>query len=118
MEAWRFFKQTVRMVFVGTKAYTLWCAFLLTVIGVGVSFYLKQLDTGLIVTNMRNQVSWGLYIGNFTYLVGIAAAAVLLVIPAYVYHFDPIKEIVVQGELFAASAIVMALMFVLADLGR
>jgi Ni/Fe-hydrogenase subunit HybB-like protein len=118
MEAWVFFKKTVNMVFFGTKVYYLWCAFLLTIIGVGVSFYLRQLDAGLIVTNMRDQVSWGLYIGNFTYLVGVAAAAVLLVIPAYIYHFDPIKEIVVLGELLAASAIIMALMFVLADLGR
>ena len=118
MEAWRFFKKTVRMVFVGTKVYYLWCVFLLAVIGVAVTFYLKQLDAGLIVTNMRDQVSWGLYIGNFTYLVGVAAAAVLLVIPAYIYHFDPIKEIVVLGELLAASAIIMALLFVIADLGR
>ena len=49
-------------------------------------------------TNMNNQVSWGLYIANFTYLVGMAAAAVLLVVPAYVYHFKPIKEIVVLGN--------------------
>lgn len=118
MEAWRFFKKTVSMVFIGTRAYYLWCAFLLTIIGIAITFYLKQLDAGLIVTNMRDQVSWGLYIGNFTYLVGVAAAAVLLVIPAYIYHFDPIKEIVVLGELLAASAIIMALMFVLADLGR
>src|SRR5665811_286687 len=118
MEAWIFFKRTVGMVFVGTKVYYLWCAFLLTIIGVAITFYAKQLDAGLIVTNMRDQVSWGLYIGNFTYLVGVAAAAVLLVIPAYVYHFDPIKEIVVLGELFAASSIVMALLFVTVDLGR
>ena len=119
MEAWLFFKKTVRMVFVGTKA-------LLPLVRLftchhrwsRVTFYVNQLDAGLIVTNMRDQVSWGLYIGNFTYLVGVAAAAVLLVIPAYIYHFDPIKEIVVLGELLAASAIIMALMFVLADLGR
>ncbi len=118
MEAWDFFKKTLRMVVFGTKWYYLWCAFLLTVIGVGISFYLHQLEAGLIVTHMRDQVSWGLYIGNFTYMVGVAAAAVLLVIPAYIYHFNPIKEIVVLGELLAASAIIMALMFVLADLGR
>ncbi len=118
MEGWRFFKKTLTLVVKGSKGYYLWCAFLLAVIAVGVKFYLEQLDAGLIVTNMKNQVSWGLYIGNFTFLVGVAAAAVLLVIPAYIYHFDPIKEIVVLGELFAASAIVMALMFVMADLGR
>jgi Ni/Fe-hydrogenase subunit HybB-like protein len=67
---------------------------------------------------MNDQVSWGLYIANFTYLVGAAAAAVLLVIPAYIYQFKPIKEIVVLGELFAASSITMAILFVMVDLGR
>jgi Ni/Fe-hydrogenase subunit HybB-like protein len=118
MEAWRFFKQTLVLVAKGRPAYYAWCALLLLVIGIGLWFYLRQMETGLIVTNMRDQVSWGLYIANFTYLVGVAAAAVLLVIPAYVYHFDPIKEIVVLGELFAASSIVMALLFVFVDLGR
>lgn len=118
MEAWDFFKKTLRMVVVGSKWYYLWCAFLFALIGVGISFYLKQTEAGLIVTNMRDQVSWGLYIGNFTYLVGVAAAAVLLVIPAYVYHFNPIKEIVVIGELLAASAIILSLLFVVCDLGR
>ena len=46
---------------------------------------------------MRNQVGWGFYISNFTFLVGVAAAAVLLVIPAYVYNFKPIKEIAFLG---------------------
>lgn len=102
----------------GSLAYYAWCIFLLAVTFLGLKFYIAQLDQGLIITNMRDQVSWGLYIANFTYLVGIAAAAVLLVIPAYIYHFDPIKEIVVFGELFSASSIIMALMFVFVDIGR
>jgi Ni/Fe-hydrogenase subunit HybB-like protein len=118
MEAWRFFKKTLVLVVKGRPVYYAWCALLLLVMGVGLWFYLKQWESGLIITNMRDQVSWGLYIANFTYLVGVAAAAVLLVIPAYIYHFDPIKEIVVLGELFAASSIVMALLFVTVDLGR
>jgi molybdopterin-containing oxidoreductase family membrane subunit len=84
----------------------------------GFFFYLKQHEVGLIATNMNDQVSWGLYIANFTYLVGAAAAAVLLVVPSYVYHFKPIKEIVVLGELFAASSVIMAVLFVMVDLGR
>jgi Ni/Fe-hydrogenase subunit HybB-like protein len=118
MEAWRFFKRTLVLVAKGRPVYYLWCALLLFIMAVGLWFYVKQMETGLILTSMRDQVSWGLYIANFTYLVGVAAAAVLLVIPAYVYHFDPIKEIVVLGELFAASSIVMALLFVTVDLGR
>jgi len=117
-ETWHFYKGTLNLVVKGSKAYYAWCFFLLAVIAVGFIFYLKQHDVGLIETNLTNEVSWGLYIANFTYLVGMAAAAVLLVVPAYVYHFKPIKEIVVLGELFAASSIVMAILFVMVDLGR
>jgi len=118
VEAWRFYKKTLKLVVTGGPAYYGWCLFLICIIVVSFRYYLYQLDHGLIVTHMRNEVSWGMYIANFTYLVGVAAAAVLLVIPAYVYHFGPIKEIVVLGELWAASSIVMALLFVFIDLGR
>ena len=118
MEAWRFYKKTLKLVVSGGPAYYTWCLFLVAVIVLGLKCYLQQLDQGLVVTHMRDQVSWGLYISNFTYLVGVAAAAVLLVIPAYLYDFRPIKEIVVLGELWAASSIIMALLFVFLDLGR
>ncbi|MGQ9647062.1 MAG: sulfate reduction electron transfer complex DsrMKJOP subunit DsrP [Thermodesulfobacteriota bacterium] len=117
-ETWHFYKRTLAVVTHGSKLYYAWCFTLLFFVIVGFTFYLKQHDAGLIATNMNDQVSWGLYIANFTYLVGTAAAAVLLVIPSYVYHFKPIKEIVVLGELFAASSIVMAILFVMVDLGR
>ncbi len=117
-ETWHFYKRTLTLVATGSRLYYAWCFFLLAMIATGLLFYLKQHEMGLIATNMNDQVSWGLYIANFTYLVGAAAAAVLLVIPSYVYHFKPIKEIVVLGELFAASAIVMAILFVMVDLGR
>jgi molybdopterin-containing oxidoreductase family membrane subunit len=68
---------------------------------VGLHGYAHQMKHGLITTNMRDQVSWGFYIGNFTFLVGVAAAAVLLVIKAYVYQWKPIKEVVILGELLA-----------------
>ncbi len=84
----------------------------------GALAYLDQVRDGLIVTNMRDQVSWAFYIGNFTFLVGVAAAAVVLVIPAYVYHWKPIKEIAILGEILAISAIVMCLLFVTVDMGR
>ncbi len=117
-ETWHFYKRTLVLVAKGSQLYYAWCFFLLAIVAVGFLFYLKQHELGLIATNMNDQVSWGLYIANFTYLVGAAAAAVLLVIPSYIYHFKPIKEIVVLGELFAASSIVMAILFVMVDLGR
>lgn len=117
-ETWHFYRRTLTLVATGSKLYYAWCFSLLAIIIAGFIFYLKQHEVGLIATHMNDQVSWGLYIANFTYLVGAAAAAVLLVIPSYVYHFKPIKEIVVLGELFAASSIIMAILFVMVDLGR
>jgi molybdopterin-containing oxidoreductase family membrane subunit len=102
----------------GNRAYQLWLALLGILIVSGAAAYINQVRTGLAVTAMRDQVSWGFYIGNFTFLVGVAAAAVVLVIPAYIYDWKPIREIVIFGELLAISAISMCLLFVLVDLGR
>jgi molybdopterin-containing oxidoreductase family membrane subunit len=113
-----FLKGCVRQIVSGGTAYKAWVAFLLVTIVVGGISYAQQASGGLIVTNMRDEVSWAFYIGNFTFLVGVAAAAVLLVIPAYVYHWKPIKEVVVLGELLAISALVMCLLFILVDMGH
>ncbi|MCC6746979.1 MAG: polysulfide reductase NrfD [Deltaproteobacteria bacterium] len=109
---------SLRLVTRGTRGYYVWVAFLLLCIAAGVHGYIDQLQHGMVRTNMRDPVSWGFYIGNFTFLVGVAAAAVVLVIPAYVYQWKPIKEIVIIGELLAVSAIIMCVLFVFVDLGR
>ena len=84
----------------------------------GGSGYLGQITHGLIRTHMRDSVSWAFYIGNFTFLVGVAAAAVMLVIPAYIYDWKPIKEIVIFGELLAVCAVIMCLAFIIVDIGN
>jgi molybdopterin-containing oxidoreductase family membrane subunit len=109
---------SLRLTVRGGSAYYAWMAFLFVLLLSGVFAYARQFDEGLIVTNMRDQVSWAFYIGNFTFLVGVAAAAVMLIIPAYVYHWKPIREIAIFGELLAISAIVMCLLFVTVDIGR
>jgi molybdopterin-containing oxidoreductase family membrane subunit len=114
----RFVSGSLRLVTRGPAGYWVWLAALAALIVSGIAAYAHQWQAGLAATAMRDQVSWGFYIGNFTFLVGIAAAAVVLVIPAYIYHWKPIREIVIFGELLAVSAIVMCLLFVLVDLGR
>jgi Ni/Fe-hydrogenase subunit HybB-like protein len=114
----RFTRGSLRLLAQGPTSYWLWLGLLGTLIVSGVLAYAGQVRTGLAVTAMRDQVSWGFYIGNFTFLVGVAAAAVVLVIPAYIYNWKPIREIVIYGELLAISAIVMCLMFVMVDIGR
>lgn len=111
------FVAAVKEVPKGGRGYRTWVLFLLLLIGLGIWGYAIQLRQGLVVTNMRNQVAWGFYISNFTFLVGVAAAAVLLVIPAYVYNFKPIKEIAFLGEMMAITAIIMCILFVTVDVG-
>ncbi len=113
-----FLRGSARIITSGDRAYKIWVSALLTLILIGLFAYSFQLRQGLIATNMRDQVSWAFYVGNFTFLVGIAAAAVMLVIPAYVYNWGPIKEVAILGELLAISAIIMCLLFVLVDMGR
>ncbi|MFQ5514453.1 MAG: sulfate reduction electron transfer complex DsrMKJOP subunit DsrP [Myxococcota bacterium] len=115
---WRFVVGSARLITSGGRGYYIWIGFLALVIVTGIAAYVHQASYGLITSNMRDQVSWGFYIGNFAYLVGVAAAAVVLVIPAYVYDWKPIKEVVLLGELLAIAAIVMCILFVTVDLGR
>jgi Ni/Fe-hydrogenase subunit HybB-like protein len=113
-----FLRGCARLVSRGNRAYFAWLGVLGVAIAIGATCYAHQFRAGLIATNMRDQVSWAFYVGNFTFLVGVAAAAVLLVIPAYVYNWGPIKEVVILGELLAISAITMCLLFILVDMGR
>jgi molybdopterin-containing oxidoreductase family membrane subunit len=105
-------------VFKGGRLYWSWVGGLGVVVLAGMAFYWRQLDQGLIVTGMSDQVSWGAYIANFTYLVGVAAAAVMLVIPAYVFHREDVRHVVLIGEGIAVAAVVMSILFVVVDLGR
>jgi Ni/Fe-hydrogenase subunit HybB-like protein len=114
----RFTTATLSAMLKGGRAYYLWLAFLLAWVVLGVVAYLHQLDVGLSATNMMDQVPWGAYIANFTYLVGMAAAAVMLVIPAYIYDDHALHDVVVLGELLAVAVLTMCLMFVMVDIGR
>lgn len=114
----RFLWRCARVSFVGDWRYHAWMGALTIVALLGLNAYAKQLVEGLSTTGMTDEVSWGLYIANFTFLVGMAAAAVMLVIPVYVYRNKELHDLVIFGELLAVAAIVMCLAFVTVDLGR
>lgn len=114
----RFTMGSLKIILKGGKAYYAWLIFLIILILWGGTGYFGQLKEGLIITHMRDSVSWAFYIGNFTFLVGIAAAAVMLVIPAYIYNWKPIKEIAIFGELLAVCAVIMCISFIVVDIGN
>ncbi len=102
----------------GSLLFYAWMVVLTAVVLVGLSAWAQQVSRGMALTGMSDHVSWGLYIANFTFVVGVAAGGVMMVIPAYLYRDAQMHEVVLFGELLAVAAIVMAMGFVLVDLGR
>ena len=113
-----FLWRSSQVALVGDWRYYAWMGILAVFCVVGLNAYARQLAHGLIVTGMSDQVSWGVYIANFTFLVGVAAAAVMMVIPVYIYKNEDLHDLVIFGELLAVAAIIMCLAFVTVDLGR
>ncbi len=102
----------------GKPAYWVWLAFLGMFMAVGAACYIRQYNYGLGMTGMSRDVSWGLYISQFTFLVGVAAGGVMLVLPYYIHNYKEFGKITILGEFLAIAAIVMCLMFIMADLGQ
>ncbi|TLU88654.1 MAG: menaquinol oxidoreductase [Chlorobium sp.] len=102
----------------GTRNYWAWIASLLALIAVGITAYNRQRWFGLTVTGMGRDISWGLYIAQFTFLVGVAASAVMVVLPYYLHNQKVFSKTVIIGEFMAVSATLMCLLFILADMGR
>jgi molybdopterin-containing oxidoreductase family membrane subunit len=114
----RFLARLLWEAFDGSWRFYLWMILLTAVFLVGANAWAVQVRDGMGVTALSDHVSWGLYIANFTFLVGLAAGGVMMVIPAYLYHDEQMHDIVIVGELLAIAALVMALFFVVVDLGR
>jgi Ni/Fe-hydrogenase subunit HybB-like protein len=112
-----FISDCIRWSLSGGVGYKIFLISLLVVIGVGTISYIKQFQEGLIVTGMSDIVSWGLYISNFTFFVGVAAAAVMLIVPAYILKDKDLHEVVIIGECVAVGALIMCLMFITMDMG-
>ena len=113
----QFLRDALEETTTGNRAYHIWMAVLTALMCLGTYSYSIQLREGLSVTGMHDHVSWGLYISNFTFLVGVAAAAVVLVLPAYILHDVDFGRAVLMGEAVAVSAVIMAISFVVVDVG-
>lgn len=116
-DVFAFTKDAVSWSLSGGMVYQLFLCFLAAVMLFGVYAYLVQFNLGLAVTNMSDIVSWGFYIANFTFLVGVAAAAVMIILPSYLFKDKDLHKVVIVGELVAIGALVMCMMFVFVDLG-
>ena len=102
----------------GSQKYWGWLLFLLILMGIGFACYLYQFKVGLKITGMSRDVSWGFYIGQLTYFVGVAAGGVMVVLPYYLHDYKAFGRITILGEFLAVASVVMCGLFVMVDLGN
>jgi Ni/Fe-hydrogenase subunit HybB-like protein len=102
----------------GSKKYWGWIFFLSTIILIGVYFYARQFDYGLGITGLSRDVTWGFYIAQLTFLVGVAASGVMVVLPYYLHDYKAFGKLTILGEFLAIAAIVMCILFVAVDVGQ
>jgi molybdopterin-containing oxidoreductase family membrane subunit len=102
----------------GSNKYWGWIAVLLAFMAAGALSYVQQYNYGLGMTGMSRDVSWGIYIAQFTFLVGVAASGVMVVLPYYLHNYKVFGKITILGEFLAVAAVSMCLLFILADLGQ
>lgn len=103
---------------VGSRRYWLWLVALAAVMALGLIAWLRQYSYGLAITGMSRDVSWGLYIAQFTFLVGVAASAVMVVLPYYLHNWKVFGKITILGEFLAVSAVTMCMLFIFVDMGQ
>jgi len=102
----------------GAKYYT-WLGILaLFILPWAYGSYMQLVSKGMIITGFTDQISWAMYEGNFVFLVGVAAAAVTVVFPYYVYHAKPLRNVVLIGEMLAITAVIMVMLFIIYHMGR
>ncbi len=102
----------------GSRKYWYWILCLLAVVFLGSLAYLRQLDVGLGITGMTRDVTWGIYIAQFTFFVGVAASAVMVVLPYYLHNYKTFGKVTILGEFLAISAVTMCMLFIFVDMGQ
>ncbi len=105
-------------VFTGGRKYWGLVFSLLGIIAIAFFFYMIQIRDGLVITGMSRDVSWGFYIAQFTFFVGVAASAVMVVLPYYLHDFKAFGKITILGEFLAIAAVTMCLLFIFVDMGQ
>jgi len=102
----------------GTKNYWGWLFLLSAIMLLSFFFYLEQSSYGLGITGLSRNVTWGFYIAQFTFLVGVAASGVMVVLPYYLHDFKTFGKLTILGEFLAISSVVMCMLFIFVDMGQ
>ena len=101
-----------------TRGYYIFVLCLLAVVVWGIYAYVSQLRHGLLVTGMRDQVMWGLYLVNFVFFIGIGHAGTFISAVLRVTHVGWRAPITRMAELVTVFSLMMGALMPIIDLGR
>ncbi|MEW6594578.1 MAG: NrfD/PsrC family molybdoenzyme membrane anchor subunit [Thermodesulfobacteriota bacterium] len=85
---------------------------------VAMAAWLYQLREGLVLTNLQNSYSWGLYISGLAFFVGNAAGGLVLSSSIYLFGAKKLKPLAKLGALTAFANVTAAMLIVLPDIGQ
>lgn len=102
----------------GSPRYYKLVGVLAVLMGLGFFAYLQVLMKGHGLTGLGRDNPWGLYIAQFTFMIGVAASAVMVVLPYYLHDVKDFGKIVVFGEFLAVAAVAICPVFIIVDLGK
>ncbi len=103
----------------GNRQYWAWITFLVATIAVAAYTYIRfQYQIGLGITGLSRDVTWGFYIAQFTFMVGVAASAVMVVLPYYLHNYKEFGKITILGEFIAVASVIMCMTFIFVDMGQ
>ena len=100
------------------RAFRVWIALLVLGLVLGLGAWVYQLSQGLVATNMRNPMMWGLYITLFMYFVGLSAGGLIVASAGRLFGAARLKPIVRIAVLEATVAVMIAALLLLPDIGR
>lgn len=84
----------------------------------GFAAWVLQYREGLILTDLRNSYSWGLYVSGLAFFVGNAAGGLVLSSLIYLFGVTALKPFARIGALTAFANVTAAMLAILPDIGQ
>ncbi|MFC1732392.1 NrfD/PsrC family molybdoenzyme membrane anchor subunit [candidate division KSB1 bacterium] len=95
-----------------------WIVFLLAIIGLGFFALYTQITKGHIVTGMRDNVVWGIYIVNFIFFMGVSYSGALISGPLHLFRANWRLPIIRMAEYLTIISLLIGPLYILLCIGR
>lgn len=100
------------------KLTILWIIFLALLVCLGIFALIMQIIKGHIITGMRDNVVWGIYIVNFIFFMGISYAGALISGGLHLFRIPWRKPVIRMAEFITIIALLIGPLYIILCIGR